>query len=194
MDDIVKKISEAILRVADPDDKYNQEDFHKDFGEVKSQYKTDYNKIAVEYANKSTNEDPAYMTAGSSAFDLRADLGSEELVIPPSEARLVPTGLYFKLPNNFEIQVRPRSGLALKHGISVLNTPGTVDADYRGEVKVILINHGKEPFTVKHGDRIAQAVIATVINTSNAIKLMKVSEISEDTERGAGGFGHTGIS
>ena len=104
---------------------------------------------------------------------------------------MIPTGLFFEIPENFEIQVRPRSGLAVKNGITVLNTPGTIDADYRGEIKIILINLGKEDFMISHGDRIAQAVVAAV-TAKNIINLTKVNEISTDTERGEGGFGSTG--
>jgi dUTP pyrophosphatase len=104
---------------------------------------------------------------------------------------MVSTGLFFEIPSNFEIQVRPRSGLAAKNGVTVLNTPGTIDSDYRGEIKVILINHGKQTFNIEPGDRIAQAVIA---QTSTAyVKLNKVNQISDDTQRSSGGFGSTGI-
>ena len=142
------------------------------------------------FKNESTNPDPEYATAGSSGFDLRANL-EEPITIEPEQVSIVPTGLFFEIPDNFEIQVRPRSGLAAKNGITVLNTPGTIDADYRGEIKVILINLGDEDFIISHGDRIAQAVVASV-TAKNIINLTKVNEISTDTYSGEGGFGSTG--
>ena len=144
----------------------------------------------MKFVNKSDNPDPEYATEGSSGFDLRANL-SQSMVIESGKFDMVPTGLYFDIPDNFEIQVRPRSGLAAKNGVTVLNTPGTVDSDYTGEVKVILINHGEEDFIINHGDRIAQAVVSTV-SAKNVIKLEKISEISKNTERASGGFGSTG--
>ncbi len=113
------------------------------------------------------------------------------MVVHPGKRKLVPTGLYFELPENYELQVRPRSGLALKHGITVLNTPGTVDRSYRGEIKIILINLGEDPFTINDGDRVAQAVLNNIVNT-NWAKYIKVSKL-ESTDRDAGGFGSTGI-
>ena len=127
---------------------------------------------------------PAYATAGAAGMDV---LAAEELVLAPGERQMVATGLALAVPLGFEIQVRPRSGLALKHGIAVPNTPGTIDSDYRGELKVILINHGAEPFKVRRGDRIAQLVLAPVVRAS----WLKVDELDE-TARGEGGFGSTG--
>lgn len=148
--------------------------------------------IDFKFANKSTNPNPEFATVGSSGFDLRANL---ETPIPmlPSSRHIIPTGLYFELPKDFEIQVRSRSGLAANHGIAVLNSPGTIDEDYRGEVKVILINHGDTTFVVNHGDRIAQAVIAEVVSKV-VVNLIQVDEVSQDTMRSSGGFGHTGIN
>lgn len=131
---------------------------------------------------------PAYETAGAAGLDLRAALPEGSLRLEPGERLLVPTGLVLELPVGTEGQVRPRSGLALRHGVTLLNTPGTVDADYRGEVKVILINHGQQAFTVEHGDRIAQLVVAAVLQA----EIVEVAELSE-TRRGAGGFGSTGV-
>ena len=185
--DILNKIKQRILDISNPDVDYNQEDFDKEF-EMPS---VDYNKLNVSFTNKSTNQDPEYATSGSSGFDFRANL-SEPVTIGSGKIAIIPTGLFFVLPENFEIQVRPRSGLAAKNGVTVLNTPGTIDADYRGEIKVILINHGEEAFVVNHGDRIAQGVIASVIG-KNIISLNSVSEITNDTERGSGGFGSTGL-
>lgn len=131
---------------------------------------------------------PHYATSHAAGLDLSACL-ENEVIIDPQTVALVPTGLAIELPEGYEAQLRPRSGLALKYLISLPNTPATIDADYRGELKVILINHGKEPFTVKHGDRIAQMVIAKV----EQAKLVEVESLSETT-RGEGGFGHTGIN
>ncbi len=131
---------------------------------------------------------PAYETAGAAGLDLRAAIG-ESVMLPPGERALIPTGLAMQLPEGFEGQVRPRSGLALRHGVTVLNAPGTVDSDYRGEVSVVLINHGGEPFTVARGDRIAQLVIAPVTHA----RLSEVETLSE-TARGSGGYGSTGVS
>jgi dUTP pyrophosphatase len=113
------------------------------------------------------------------------------ITIKPNKKAIIPTGLYFEIPENFEIQIRPRSGLAAKNGVTVLNTPGTIDADYRGEIQIILINFGDEDFTIKHGDRIAQGVLAAV-TAKNYVAFVKLSSISENTERGAGGLGSTG--
>jgi len=131
---------------------------------------------------------PTRMTPGSSGCDVCAAVDSE-VVINPGCRVLIPTGLKFCIPEGFEVQVRPRSGLAWKNGVTVLNAPGTIDADYRGEVQIILINHGDQPFTVKRGDRIAQLVPAAVaIDT-----VFMEDEVQNDTSRGAGGFGHTGM-
>jgi dUTP pyrophosphatase len=133
-------------------------------------------------------EPPRQQTAGAAGVDLPAALGfDEELVLAPGARALVPTGFSIALPDGYEAQVRPRSGLAAKHGITVLNAPGTIDADYRGEVKVILINHGSEPFAIRRGDRIAQMVVAPVV----AVKFAEVESLDE-TVRGAGGHGSTG--
>jgi len=143
--------------------------------------------MKVKIVNKSKHPLPAYETALSAGLDLRADL-QEPLTLKPMERTLVPTGLFIALPKGYEAQVRPRSGLAIKHGITVLNTPGTIDADYRGEIKVILINLSQEEFTINDGDRIAQMVINKVEHIS-----WEETEELDETERGAGGFGHTGI-
>jgi len=129
---------------------------------------------------------PRYMTAQSSGMDICAAL-DDDLVLAPGRIRLVPTGFAMALPNGFEAQIRPRSGLAVKHGISIINAPGTIDADYRGEVKIALINLGQEPVTLKRGDRIAQMVIQQVCQVR-----INVVEQLDDTDRSVGGFGHTG--
>ena len=131
---------------------------------------------------------PAYQSDHAAGFDLLAAVPEEgSLILDPSDRVLVPTGLVFELPEGYEAQVRPRSGLALKHGVTVLNSPGTIDADYRGEVKVLLINLGSERFLIQRGDRIAQAVIAPVTHVK-----IETAEALSDTERGAGGFGSPG--
>ncbi|WP_319230653.1 dUTP diphosphatase [Draconibacterium orientale] len=142
--------------------------------------------MQVKIVNKSKNELPAYSTAFSAGMDLRANL-DEPVVLKPLERKLVPTGLFIELPQGYEAQVRPRSGLALKKGITVLNTPGTIDADYRGEIGVILINLSQEDFVVENGERICQMVIA-----AHETVEWDLVEVLEETERGAGGFGHTG--
>lgn len=181
---------QRVLEMNDPNNPYTQSDFDKEF-DGKELNGMSGMKISLSFKNESTNPDPEYATAGSSGFDLRANLETS-ITIPAGQRAIVPTGLFFEIPDNFEIQVRPRSGLAAKNGVTVLNTPGTVDADYRGEVKVILINLGNEGFEINHGDRIAQGVMAAV-TAKNYVNLIKVNNISDNTERGAGGFGSTGL-
>ena len=142
--------------------------------------------MKIRIVNKSTNALPQYATSQSAGIDLRANL-AEPVVLKPMERKLIPTGLFIELPEGYEAQIRPRSGLALKHGITVLNTPGTIDADYRGEIGVILINLSTEDFKIVHGERICQMVIAR----HEQAEWIQVEELNE-TERGAGGFGHTG--
>lgn len=142
--------------------------------------------MKIEVVNKSKHALPEHKTVGSAGVDLRANL-DEPILLQPGEFTLVKTGLFMAVPDGYEAQVRPRSGLALKHGVTVLNTPGTIDADYRGEVGVILINHSKEPFTINDGERIAQLVIAR----HETIDWQEVNELPE-THRGEGGFGSTG--
>ena len=128
---------------------------------------------------------PSYQTKEAAGFDLHS---IEDIVLNPGERKLIATGLAFEIEYGYEVQIRPRSGLAFKHGITVLNTPGTIDSDYRGEIKVLLINHSNEKFEIKKGDRIAQAVVAPVIQA----KIVEVDELS-DTARGESGFGSTGV-
>ena len=144
-------------------------------------------KTKVEIINRSKHQLPAYETLLSAGMDLRANI-DESIVLQPLQRALVPTGLFMALPEGYEAQVRPRSGLAIKKGITVLNSPGTVDADYRGEVCVILVNLSNEPFTVTDGERIAQIVIAR----HEQVEWVAVEQLN-DTERGTGGFGHTGV-
>lgn len=143
--------------------------------------------VKVKIINKSNNPTPAYSTEDSAGMDVRAFV-NEPITLNPLERVLVPTGLYVELPHGYQCEIRPRSGLALKKGITVLNTPGTIDADYRGEVGVILINLSNEPFVINNGERICQMVI---MNYTKA-EWVEVEELN-DTERGAGGFGHTGV-
>ena len=143
--------------------------------------------MEVKIVNKSDNQLPAYETVNSAGMDLRAYLPEGAIVIKPLQRVLVPTGLFMEIPEGYEGQVRPRSGLAIKSGITVLNTPGTIDADYRGEVKIILINLSDTDFTINSGDRIAQIIFAKC----EQMEVVNVETLSE-TERGSGGFGHTG--
>ena len=142
--------------------------------------------VKVKIVNKGRQQLPAYATSQSAGMDLRADIESP-IELQPLERHLIPTGLYVALPEGYEAQVRPRSGLALKHGITVLNTPGTIDADYRGEVGVVLVNLSNTPFTIEPGERIAQMVIAKYEQAS-----LEEVEVLDETERGAGGYGHSG--
>ena len=143
--------------------------------------------LTIKVINKGSQELPIYATNQSAGMDLRANLEST-ITLHPMERRLIPTGLHIALPEGFEAQVRPRSGLALKHGITVLNTPGTIDADYRGEIMVLLINLSDKDFVINSGERIAQMVIAR----HEQGELIEVETLDE-TERGSGGYGHTGV-
>ena len=143
--------------------------------------------VKVKIVNRSSNDLPAYGTSESAGMDLRAWL-SEPIVLQPLQRALVPTGVSIELPHGYECQIRPRSGLALKKGVTVLNTPGTIDADYRGEIGVILINLSNEPFTIENGERICQMIVSQY----SKVEWSEV-EVLGDTERGAGGFGHTGV-
>lgn len=143
--------------------------------------------MKIKVINKGRQPLPEYATPQSAGLDLRANI-DESIVLHPMERQLIGTGLYIALPPGYEAQVRPRSGLALKHGITVLNTPGTIDSDYRGEVKVLLVNLSSEPFIINEGERIAQMVVAK----HEHAELTIVEELDE-TERGAGGYGHTGV-
>lgn len=143
--------------------------------------------VKVNVINKGHHPLPAYATPQSAGMDLRANI-SQPVTLRPMERRLIPTGLYIALPQDYEAQIRPRSGLALKHGVTVLNSPGTIDADYRGELMVLLVNLSAEDFVVNDGERIAQMVVAR----HETVDFAEVSELDE-TERGAGGYGHTGV-
>lgn len=146
--------------------------------------------VDIKIINNSSNPKPEYATSMASGFDFRANL-NESIILKPMDRALIPTGLQFELPVNHELQVRPRSGLALKNGVTVLNTPGTVDGDYRGEVGIILINLGKEDFVINHGDRIAQGVIAVSAGPT-LYRFVESEELSE-TDRAGDGFGSTGV-
>ncbi len=142
--------------------------------------------MEIKIVNTSDNQIPEYATQGSSGLDLRAWLPNP-VVLKPLERKMVPTGLFLEIPEGYEVQVRPRSGMAFKHGITCLNSPGTVDSDYRGEIKIILINLSSEEHTIENGDRIAQMVVSKVEKV-----LLSSTEKLESTLRGEGGFGHTG--
>ena len=144
-------------------------------------------KVTVKVINKSKNPLPQYGTPYSAGMDLRANL-DEPVVMKPMERKLIPTGIFMELPAGYECQIRPRSGLALKSGITVLNTPGTIDADYRGEICIILINLSTEDFVINNGDRICQMVVAQ----HSTVEWVQ-TEVLEESERSAGGFGHTGV-
>lgn len=143
--------------------------------------------MQVKIVNKSSNQSPAYATPLSAGMDIRANL-QEPLTLNPLQRMLIPTGLYIALPEGYECQARPRSGLAVKHGITVLNSPGTIDADYRGELKVLLVNLSDTPFVIEPGERIAQLVVAK----HEHVEWSEV-EVLDETERGEGGFGSTGV-
>ena len=144
--------------------------------------------LNIEIINKSKHPLPQYSTALSAGLDLRANI-DDSIVLDTLERRLIPTGIFIALPEGYEAQIRPRSGLALKNGISIVNSPGTIDADYRGEIGVVLINLSKEPFTINDGDRICQMVIAKF----EQAQWVEVDSLNE-TQRGAGGYGHTGVT
>tara|TARA_R110002126_G_scaffold221922_1_gene367078 strand:- start:146 stop:742 length:597 start_codon:yes stop_codon:yes gene_type:complete len=145
-------------------------------------------KLPIKFINESSNKSPVYAKVGDSGFDLRSNEGG---TLKPLERMMVSTGLFFELPDGYEMQVRPRSGLAAKHGITVLNSPGTVDTGYRGEIKVILVNLSNDTFTFEKGERVAQAVISSRVS-SDFGELTEVTNIS-DSDRGTGGFGSTGV-
>lgn len=142
--------------------------------------------MEIKIVNTSGNAVPEYATEGAAGMDLRAWL-PQPLVLEPMEREMIPTGLFFEIPEGYEVQVRPRSGMAIKHGITCLNSPGTVDSDYRGEIKIILINLSTEPHTINSGDRIAQMVVAKVEKA-----VFQTVDQLQSTTRGKGGFGHTG--
>jgi dUTP pyrophosphatase len=143
--------------------------------------------MIIRIINNSKNSLPAYETAHAAGMDLRADV-EDTVQLKPFERKLIPTGLHIELPEGFEAQIRPRSGLAFKHGISIVNSPGTIDADYRGEIKVLLINLSNETFEINAGDRIAQMIVARHEKVS-----WQEVEVLNETSRGAGGYGHTGV-
>lgn len=144
--------------------------------------------IQIRVVNKGRQPLPAYATKQSAGLDLRADI-DEDVILQPLQRQLIPTGLHIALPEGYEAQVRPRSGLALKHGVTVLNTPGTIDADYRGEIGVVLVNLSQDSFTVHPGERVAQLVVARYEQAD----LVSV-DVLDETERGEGGYGHTGVN
>lgn len=193
---IINKMQARLNDIVNQDVDYSQIDFDKEFGHGTITPNPDYTlnglaKIKLNFVNKSNNPNPEYATNGSSGFDLRAFV-NEPVTIYPNKREVIPTGLYFDIPNGYEIQVRSRSGLSAKNGVAVLNSPGTIDSDYTGEIKVILINHGDIPFIVNNGDRIAQAIFASVL-AKNIVNLNQINEIGKETDRNSGGFGSTGV-
>lgn len=196
----IEEIKRKLFLTYDPESGYSMADFNKEIDTANLWVDPDYGKFIFKFKNESNNPDPEYATEEAAGFDLRANLdemtnqtdnGQVFTTIKSGEFKVIPTGLYFDLQKGFEMQIRPRSGLAAKFGVTVLNSPGTIDSDYTGEIKVILINHGKEAFQINHGDRIAQAVISTIA-AKQAIKLVRVDEINKETDRADGGFGSTG--
>ena len=197
MSETLKTLEEFSKTLNDDDSGNDDEKILKDFGvdlESLSQLSDEMfgnmdNTIDIFYMNKSKLEDPKYNHKEDSGFDIRANI-ENNISIPSLGRVIVPTGLYFQIHEDYELQIRPRSGLAAKHGISVLNTPGTVDSNYRGEVKIILVNLSKDKYTIKKGDRIAQGVISYVLKQKWG-KLKKVKTL-DSTDRNEGGFGSTG--
>ena len=198
MDDSVRKIQQDLLKQI-AEGNFDAEAFSEKYSTFS--VSPDYGKLVVNFVNKSDNPDPEYQTDGAAGFDFRANLdepvvlggyGSKpNATIEKGNVAIIPTGIFFELPDNMELQVRPRSGLAAKNSVTVLNSPGTIDSDYTGEIMIILINHGRDEFVINHGDRIAQGVIAAV-TAKRIINLKKIDDISKDTERGDGKFGSTG--
>jgi dUTP pyrophosphatase len=193
MDEGIKKHIEDLkhlksLGILDEETSKQIEDVLEEFESVVEEKEVSKEfKIKIKYINKSDNENPIYAKEGDSGFDLRANEGG---TLKTLERKLVSTGLFFELPDGYELQIRPRSGLAYKNGVTVLNTPGTVDTGYRGEIKVLLVNLSNEEFNWEKGERIAQGVVMSRVS-SDFGDLIEVTEISQ-SERGEGGFGSTG--
>ena len=158
--------------------------------DISSAFEDSQPKVEVKFINKSTNQNPSYIYKGDSGFDFRANL-EETMTIEPMGRSLVPTGLFFEIPFGYELQVRPKSGLAIKKGVMVLNTPGTVDSNYRGEIQIILINLSKEKYIIEHGDRVAQGVVCPILNKDWSV-MSEVDNLSP-SDRQDGAFGSTGI-
>lgn len=181
-----EKIRDKILGQVSPE-KINE--LLTDMKNKAGEYVPDF-KLSLKVKNTSKHANPEYATDGASGFDLRANLGTT-MKLEPGDIKLIPTGLFFDIPSGFEIQVRSRSGLALKHGVAVLNSPGTIDSDYTGECGVILVNHSKTTFEINDGDRIAQGVFSPVLGKS-WVSIDGVTDITKETDRNSGGFGSTG--
>ena len=200
LEELTKIVTEKFGTLSESDfnvdsDEFSESKLTEQFEDLTSQLQSaiiNENKttIVLGVMNNSTNKNPEYIYDGDSGFDLTANCG-EPITLKPLERFMVPTGLHFKIPEGYELQVRPRSGLAAKQGLTVLNTPGTVDQGYRGEVKVILVNISNDTTTIQHGDRIAQAVLCPVL-TKKTAKLQIITDL-ETTDRGSGGFGSTGV-
>ena len=172
-------IEEKLKRAIDPNNDYSMDDFNKEIIDGK----------IINVVNQSENEVPSFKSNEASGFDIRAN---EDLILEYGKYKTIKTGLYFEIPSNLEMQIRPRSGLAAKHGVTVLNSPGTIDSDYRGEIKIILINHSTNDFKINVGDRIAQGVFTTPLKKLD-FKFKIVDKLKSDTERSNNGFGSTGI-
>lgn len=194
----LKQLEDLELRIddaADPDELMKE--VNKVIGEISKDVQVELKEHALtatlKFINTSDNPDPDFAKEGDSGFDLRANLPvKKDIVVPGNGWRLIPTGLFFEVQKGLEIQIRSRSGLAAKTGLFVLNSPGTLDSSYRGEIKIILMNVDEDPKTIRHGDRIAQGVVCPVYGEGN-LKMLKVDELT-NTERNSGGFGSTGIS
>lgn len=192
MEDPLKELEELKNLITKLNEEVDYGDVLKNFGDdnsIADTFTPNNLKIITKFTNNSNNPDPEYAKVGDSGFDLRAFLDAP-ITLSTLERTLIPTGLRFELPPNTELQVRPRSGMALKHGISVLNTPGTVDEGYRGEIGIIAVNLSNDPYTIEPGDRIAQGIIMNVMG-QNISTLLKTENLNE-TERGTKGFGSTG--
>jgi dUTP pyrophosphatase len=209
----LEKMNDKLMEAMDPNSDYSMDDFTNEFSNVNTTAvgNPDAFKIPLKFVNKSDNPNPEYAKEGDSGFDVRANVDETISLAPqrlsvrkedgvvtdvellPAETKVIPTGLFFEIPENYEIQVRSRSGLSAKAQIVVTNSPGTVDSGYRGELKIILTNHGDKYFHIAKGDRIAQCVFSSVL-TKQFVSLEEVSEISDETDRGAGGFGSTGVN
>ena len=221
MDFDINKMNEKLMEAIDPNIDYSIDDFNNEFNNVDTTAvgNPDAFKIPLKFVNKSDNPNPEYAKNGDSGFDVRANV-EESISLAPTrisvrkdtikteygeksivtdvellrgETKVIPTGLFFEIPDNYEIQARSRSGLSAKAQVVVTNSPGTVDSGYRGELKIILTNHGEKYFHINKGDKIAQCVFSSVLN-DNFVDLQQVDEISDDTDRGADGFGSTGVN
>jgi dUTP pyrophosphatase len=217
----LNEMNDKLMEALDSNTEYSLDDFNKEFSNVTTTAagNQDAFKIPLKFVNKSDNQNPEYAKKGDSGFDVRANVEKSISLAPTrisvrkdtirteygeksivtdvellrGETKVIPTGLFFEIPENYEIQARSRSGLSAKAQVVVTNSPGTVDSGYRGELKIILTNHGEKYFHINKGDKIAQCVFSSVLN-DNFVDLQQVDEISDDTDRGADGFGSTRVN